>query len=696
MTELAITRWPSLVATEGAASAVTWPTLAKMLKSKRPFAGDRVHPGWSAATFTNGKRAKDCVQSVTALVLDYDKGPALETILDTWTDVDAIGHTTRKHTPEAPRCRVVLRLSRPVTPVEYAVLFSWADRRVREHGHEIDQAPKDPSRFWYLPGTATGHFEFLTNDVGEPLVVDDILARETARSTPPALPSKGPDWGHGWREQMERARAYARAADPAISGDGGHSTTLRIANAIAVGFDLCDEDALDILLEWNRTCQPPWPRKDLERKIHQARKTTTDAPGYLLREPRYRAPAANDVAGERVVHDDDLERAAIQGEPASSIVKLGPCAESPLRGLDHLPKVALLGRARILARAQEPVVYAWQGIAVVGTIIVLGGPPGGGKTSLLFLILCARANPTAPISLLGREVRPASEGSFVVLIEGEQSEGSTARKLVRYLEILGLPDDTLDRIIIVARKAVRLGSPEWRDVEAMVRAGVVSDVALDTLARVAPGDANDEREQVTIFDSIAATIETAPKDRQPTIWIAAHTNKTGDGISADSISGSRQRVGQGDSILTLKPETVDGRTVAATLFFPKLREEQDDDEITPITFTVNKSKRAIDCTAGPTERDERPLEERILSLLATGAKTKTAIREALHVRTDDVETAISNLFSVRAIAATDVMVSGRPRKAFRLSGSTGQEHRTEHRTHRTETPPDEHGTVSDD
>jgi hypothetical protein len=63
--------------------------------------------------------------------------------------------------------------------------------------------------------------------------------------------------------------------------------------------------------------------------------------------------------------------------------------------------------------------------------VLVAGKSGDGKTTLLFLVLGARANLEAPITLLGREILPAPPGQFVVLIEGEHSEASAARKLVQ-------------------------------------------------------------------------------------------------------------------------------------------------------------------------------------------------------------------------------------------------------------------------
>jgi hypothetical protein len=345
-----------------------------------------------------------------------------------------------------------------------------------------------------------------------------------------------------------------------------------------------------------------------------------------------------------------------------------PTAADPLAGLAHLPAVALVGRERILVRAAEPVAYAWKDIAVLATIILLAGGPSGGKTTLLFLVLVARANVDAPISVLGRTVYPAPLGRWIVLIEGEHGEGSAARKLVRTCALLGVSDAALDRIIIVARKAVRIGSPEWADVLRMIAAGIVSDIALDTVARCAPADANDEREQVAIFEQIAAAIDTAPTEAtKPIVWCVGHTRK-GPGDSLDDVSGSIQRTGQADSVLLVKGEKQGGRTVSSTVTFAKLREEPDEYP-EPVTFaiiaTLDGKRELRTSTVEPI--DGRPLEERILLALALGPRSKNALSKTLKRSDADIDGALTNLFSARAIKTTPLRVNGRDFKGFELA-----------------------------
>ena len=91
---------------------------------------------------------------------------------------------------------------------------------------------------------------------------------------------------------IERARLYLDECDAAIQGAGGHNALLWAARAMVVGFQLSDEQALQLLWgHYNPRCVPPWDRedksecKDFERKVSQARATPCEkAPGWLLDE----------------------------------------------------------------------------------------------------------------------------------------------------------------------------------------------------------------------------------------------------------------------------------------------------------------------------------------------------------------------------------------------------------------------------
>src|SRR4051812_39673427 len=84
-------------------------------------------------------------------------------------------------------------------------------------------------------------------------------------------------------EVIERARRYIAKCPPAISGQGGHNATFHVAAALGHGFALSDTDALALLSEFNRGCQPPWSPKELLHKIESVSRTNFREPrGCLL------------------------------------------------------------------------------------------------------------------------------------------------------------------------------------------------------------------------------------------------------------------------------------------------------------------------------------------------------------------------------------------------------------------------------
>ena len=71
---------------------------------------------------------------------------------------------------------------------------------------------------------------------------------------------------------VEQATRYMAKCAPAIQGQDGNGTTARLAKAVVLGFDLDPQLALSAFRQWNETCQPPWPEKDLLRLLEAAAK----------------------------------------------------------------------------------------------------------------------------------------------------------------------------------------------------------------------------------------------------------------------------------------------------------------------------------------------------------------------------------------------------------------------------------------
>lgn len=81
---------------------------------------------------------------------------------------------------------------------------------------------------------------------------------------------------------LKRARRYLAAIPPAVAGNHGDAATFRACCRLVRGFALGDEEALEVLTDWNRACTPPWSEKDLRRKLTSARQYGRELVGGLL------------------------------------------------------------------------------------------------------------------------------------------------------------------------------------------------------------------------------------------------------------------------------------------------------------------------------------------------------------------------------------------------------------------------------
>ncbi|MBC2596282.1 hypothetical protein H5P28_18600 [Ruficoccus amylovorans] len=85
-------------------------------------------------------------------------------------------------------------------------------------------------------------------------------------------------------DRKSKARAYLETCPPAISGQGGHNQTFKVACALVQRFLLSREEALEQLRMYNLRCEPPWSEKELAHKVDDALKAQP------LRPSRHRLP----------------------------------------------------------------------------------------------------------------------------------------------------------------------------------------------------------------------------------------------------------------------------------------------------------------------------------------------------------------------------------------------------------------------
>jgi hypothetical protein len=282
------TWWASLFQPRGWRWSTSWATFAARCAQPDTFPTKDAPPRWSAATFQGDYRRLANVEATAAVVLDLDgqrgEVPTRERVVEAFDGRLLVAHTTWSSTPERPRWRVVLPLSRLVNVEEHDRCWRAATELVERTGIAPDYGAKDASHAWAVPAQRPDYEYLLV--AGEPLDVDAAVARFPAPAPPQPLelPPRDPP-PDDLARLLVRARAYLSVMDPAISGSGGHMATWRAALALVRGFGLPPDDALHLLVEeYNPRCSPPWTLRQLQHKVADAARARVPL-GWLADSP---------------------------------------------------------------------------------------------------------------------------------------------------------------------------------------------------------------------------------------------------------------------------------------------------------------------------------------------------------------------------------------------------------------------------
>lgn len=158
--------------------------------------------GFVGGTLKGGRRKADSIMARRLLTLDLDSVSPTD---DPWTTVElvigcaAVMYSTHSHTPESPRLRIVIPLSRSVTPDEYAAI---SRRIAADIGIDMcDDTTYEPHRLMYWPSLPyDAEYKYEVSD-GPWLDADEQLMRYT-------------DWHDPteWPVSSRRASMMARVA----------------------------------------------------------------------------------------------------------------------------------------------------------------------------------------------------------------------------------------------------------------------------------------------------------------------------------------------------------------------------------------------------------------------------------------------------------------------------------------------------
>lgn len=183
--------------------------------------------GFVLGKLKGGRRKKDCVLFRSGLTLDMDYATAdIPEQIEMFFDFRCLIYSTHKHISEHPRLRLIIPLSRNVSPDEYTAV---ARKVAEEIGMEMfDDTTYEPSRLMYWPSTSSDG-EFVFRDIeGEILNPDTILAkyRDWKDSS---------EWPVSSRQQSVVQREMKKQADPLVKDGvvGAFCRTYSIEEAVA-------------------------------------------------------------------------------------------------------------------------------------------------------------------------------------------------------------------------------------------------------------------------------------------------------------------------------------------------------------------------------------------------------------------------------------------------------------------------------
>ena len=190
MPTLPATLFAHLGTAEGHAAALEWPGTFATVDDFH-HTTERTYL-WAPVTLVDPHDgiSNDNVESLTALVYDFDHATLDEmaALLSAFEDYEYACNSSWRHTPEAPRFRLVLPLAEPVSPAAHRSLWQqYADLAIARSGAHPDPKCKDPAHRYYWPSAhpERRHLAFALHHPGTLL---RPTATAPAASTSPSAP----------------------------------------------------------------------------------------------------------------------------------------------------------------------------------------------------------------------------------------------------------------------------------------------------------------------------------------------------------------------------------------------------------------------------------------------------------------------------------------------------------------------------
>lgn len=150
-----------------------------MPRSKQDLLKD--NGGFVAAALAEGRRKRGCCQTRSMVTLDIDNAPSgtTEELCQTVAGLgcDYLIYSTRKHSPQHPRIRVIIPIDRPVSADEYQPIARAAAQTIDPLMSTLDPTTFEAERLMYWPSASSdSETVFLSASHGKALPADALLA----------------------------------------------------------------------------------------------------------------------------------------------------------------------------------------------------------------------------------------------------------------------------------------------------------------------------------------------------------------------------------------------------------------------------------------------------------------------------------------------------------------------------------------
>lgn len=224
---------------------ITWADFARPLSrsvegdpSLPPDEAKKARGGWAGGLYTDHHRAKAKLVATQLMTIDIDANGDIDRAASAFASMKTMIHSTYKHTPGKPRCRVIIQLSGPCSsPQMYTaghkalcqVLYRWGYQ-----AGDLDEGAHDACRLNYWPMHQRGVAPRFVQTGGRPLDLAQLLAANAPppRQTTQKRPSTS---ARASTSDAYKAAALRRAHDAMRSATEGdrHAFLFRQAAGLA-------------------------------------------------------------------------------------------------------------------------------------------------------------------------------------------------------------------------------------------------------------------------------------------------------------------------------------------------------------------------------------------------------------------------------------------------------------------------------